>query len=399
MTMQEYKIKVITSLAKMDVVRPLWEGTQWHPLADYEFFNLIIHSRAETVVPCVIVLYENEKPVSLLVGRIEMEKSRMRFGYATFGKISVRQLVFIGGGFLGEKSESHWLRILAFVDRLMLEKKIDLAIFEQIRFGSPELDALKRVFNYARCSLDKEGSKHWLLSLPSTWEAFLKSRKKKHRHELSRYPKVLDKKFGEQWIIKRYDTQALAMEFVEAAEAIACKTYHRKLEVGFLYNEEYIQRVVLDARHGRLRGYVLYIKGEPKAFYYGFVYKTTLHLAATGFDPAYRTYELGTILLMRIFQDFCGTEVNVIDFGLGDADYKRRLCSEYFVESPVYVFSSSMRGRGLHILHSITKTFNKLGKSLLDKLQITQYVKTRWKRRLVIQREIPALPDQVKNDD
>jgi len=280
-----------------------------------------------------------------------------------------------------------------------LKKKIDIAIFEQIKLDSPELDALKRIFNFARCSLAKEGSKHWLLSLPSTWEAFLKSRKKKHRNELSRYPRVLDRKFGEQWSIKRYDTQALAREFVGAAEVIASKTYHRGLEVGFRYNEEYVQRVALDARHERLRGYVLYIEDEPKAFYYGFIYKTTLHLAATGFDPAYRSYELGTILLMRIFQDCCGTEVKVIDFGLGDADYKRRLCSDYFVESSVYVFSNSMRGLCLHALHSITKLFNKLGKSLLDQLQITQHVKTRWKQRLVIQREIQAPPDPTKNDD
>lgn len=383
--MQEYKIKVITSLTEMNAVRPLWEATQWHPLADYEFFTLIAQSRAKCVLPCVLVLFRNEELASLLVGRIETESSPFRLGYATLGQISVRQIVFIAGGFLGEKTEAHWIKLLTFVDRLILEQKIDLAIFEQIRFDSFERGALKKIFHFAWRSLAKEGSKHWLMSLPTTWEEFLKARSKKHRYWLNRLPRVLDREFGGQWSIKRYDSQALAMKFVDAAEQVASNSYHRRLDVGFRYNEEYIRRVALDARHERLRGYVLFVKDEPKAFWYCFVYQSTLHLVATGFDPSCRDYELGTILLMKVFQDHCGTDIKVVDFGLGDADYKQRFSSNFFVEGSVYVFSSSIRGFCLYALHSTTIFFNKLGKTLFDRLKITQRIKTLWRRRLILQ--------------
>jgi hypothetical protein len=281
----------------------------------------------------------------------------------------------------------------------MQEQKIDLAIFEQIKVDSFERDAVKKVFGCAWRALEKEDSNHWLMSLPATWYEFLKGRNRKHRYWLNRLPRVLDREFGGQWNIKCYDSQALAMEFVDAAELVASKSYHRSLEVGFRRDKEYIERIALDARYGRLRGYVLFIQDEPKAFWYCFVYQSTLHLVATGFDPSCRDYEVGTILLMKVFQEHCGTDVKMVDFGPGDADYKRRFGSSYFVESSVYVFSSSVRGFCLHALHSTTTFVNKLGKSLLDRLKITQRVKTFWKRRLIFKGYKQEPSDLTKYDN
>ncbi|MEY3289437.1 MAG: hypothetical protein RLZZ419_1679 [Pseudomonadota bacterium] len=374
--MQEYKIKVITSLTEVDAVRPLWSGT--HPFADYDFFTLIAQTRS--ITPCIIVLYRDLEPVCLLIGRIETGKIPIRFGYAKLGHISVWQLVFIAGGFLGEKTELHWIKLLTFIDRLMLEQKIDLAIFEQLEAGSFERDAVKKAFWR---SLAKNDTKHWFMSIPATWNEFLKSRNRKYRYWLNRLPRILDREFTGQWGIKRYDSPDLAGEFVDAAERVAAKSYHRSLDVGFRRNEECIQRIALEARQGRLRGYVLFIKDEPKAFWYCFVYQSVLHLASTAFDQACRDYEVGTILLMSVFQEHCGTDVKMVDFGLGDAGYKQRLASNYIVEGPVYVFSSSIRGFFLYSLNSTTTFINNLGKSLLDRFQITQRIKTLWRRKLI----------------
>jgi hypothetical protein len=375
-------VKLYTTLEEIRALRPIWEGVQWYPGADYEFFTLIVQSRSETVLPCVLVLYKNHVPISLLAGRIEKAKMPVRFGYASIMEIPVRQLVFIAGGFMGERSEAIWESLLTFAERLMIEQKIDLAIFEYLKVPSRELESAKRAFSFVRFYQAKEISKHWLLSLPTSWDGFMKSRSSKHRYWLKRLPRVLDREFPRQWNIVRYVSPDSMGKFGDAAEEVARSTYQRRLAVGFRRGEESLQRLALDARRGRLRGYVLFIREKPKAFWYCFVYKRTLYLASTGYDPAYRSYELGTILLMKILEDHCGTDVREVDFGEGDADYKRRFGSGYFVEGSAYLFAGSLRGLCLHTLHRTTIFIRGFGRNILDRLQITRRIKTRWRRKL-----------------
>jgi hypothetical protein len=380
--MWDYEVKSLTSFEAIEAVRCLWETKQAHPLADYELYDLVVQIRANVVTPCTLVALCNAEPVTLLAGRIETAKMPIRFGYATLMEIPVRQLVLIGGGFLGDRTEAIWQRLLIHVDDLLLKHQIDLAIFEQLRIGAPEFEALKRVFNLTRLCPVQDTSKHWLLKLPPTWDGFLKTRSRKHRYWLQRLYRVLDREFTNQWEIQFYSTPSEANEFVDAADKVANTTYQRSLRVGFRRNEETLLRVELDARRGQLRGYVLFIKNEPKAFWYCSTYKGTLHLVATGYDPAYRIYELGTVLLMKVFQDNCGKEIEVIDFGLGDADYKRRFGSEYFEEGSFYLFSRTARGLLLGGFVSTITLGVKVAKRLLDRLNATQRLKTYWRRRL-----------------
>lgn len=379
---QGNQVKVITSLAEMRALRPFWEIAQRHPSVDIDFFELVVKVRSNVVSPCVLALFRDEKPAALLPGRIEEAKFPIRLGYATLAGIPVRQVVLLAGEYMGEKTEENCRSLLKCVDRLLREQRLDLAIFWQLKVGSYEHEAIQQTFKQSQFSTAQDASKHWLMSLPGTWDDFLRSRSHKRRHELRRLPRVLDRDFAGQWKIKIYASSHEAMEFINAVESVAGRTYQRGLNVGFRRDEENVQRIHTDARQGRLAGYVLFIKDKPTAFWYCFDYKGVLYPAATGYDPAFRDYELGTILLLEIIHDYCGTDIGTIDFGSGDADYKRRFCSDHFLENSLFVFSRSARGRCLHGLHRATGFGTKIAKQCLDRLQITQQVKTRWRRRL-----------------
>jgi hypothetical protein len=381
---QSDQVKVITSLAEISALRSFWESRQQHPIVDFDFFNLVA-KRSNVISPCVLVLSRGSEPVALMAGRIERTELPVRFGYVTLAKIPVRQLVLLACEYLGEKTEDNTRSLVTCTDRLLSRERLDLAIFWQLKVGSGEHAAIERIFKRSRISLSQEASKHWLMSLPRTWDDFLKSRSHKRRHELRRLPKVLDRDFGSQWGIRTYASSHQVMDFIDAVESVAARTYQRGLNVGFRRDEENIQRVCMDALQGRLAGYVLFIKDEPRAFWYCFIYKSVLYPVATGYDPAFKDYEPGTILLLKIIQDYCGSDVELIDFGSGDADYKRRFCSKHFQEVSILLFAKSARGRGLRGLHVATLAGAKLGKRFLDRLQITQLVKTRWRRRLTQQ--------------
>lgn len=392
--MEDYHIHVITSLSEIDTLYPFWEKNQQHPLADFDLFSFVVQTRNNVISPCIFVISNDQLPIALLVGRIETEKFPIRFGYATLGHARVRQLVVVSGGFLGNESDKAWPRMLASVSALMPELRIDFTVFEQLRFGSPEYLFVKEAFSPFQVYWGQKSSKHWLLRLPTNWDDFMKSRSSKHRYWIKRLIRVLDREFEGEWRMQSYSSPNEVKEFVLASEVIAKTTYQRRLKAGFFGNKESLGRVELDARKGRLRGYVLFIKNEPKAFWYCHSYNRTLYLSATGYDPSYRKYELGTVLLMKVFQDHCGTEIKVVDFGLGDAGYKQRFGSDYFTETTPLLFSRSARGLYLNSLSRIIGGSNRLAQIISDKLGTTMRLKTLWRRRLEVGQPDTSLSEE-----
>lgn len=377
-----YSVATLTTLDALEAVRPLWEAHQRHPLADYDFYALICRIRAPRTQPCVLALLDNGTPLALLVGRIDTEDKAIRVGYATLGTLPTQQLRFIAGGLLGDPAAHHLAHFTRAIDQLMRTEGISSAVFESIQPTTATDTGLRAVYGWWRCAAVEGTSRHWRLTLPDTWDAFLKGRSTKHRYWINRLPRVLDREFPGRWRIETCTTLVQASTFIHAADAVTAKTYHRALGVGFRGTAEYIERVRLEAQHGRLKGYVLFIDESPKAFWYCVAYHDTLHLIATAYDPAFKTYEVGTVLLMQVLKEQCGTALRHIDFGLGDADYKQRFGSESFMEGPMYVFSPSLKGYAMRCFYEGMRIINQVARTVFDRLGATQGLKTRWKNKL-----------------
>lgn len=377
--MEDYKIRAITSWDEINKFRPFWQRTQWHPGADLNFFELILKGRSTVISPCVFILTNNDQIIALLAGRIEHSKIQIRLGYATLAKIAVRKLVLMEGGFMGNRTDDVWTKFLAFVCGYLREANLGLASFENVRLTSPQYTIAKQMFGRSQLS-SGNSAEHWLLQLPKKYEDFMAGRSKKRRYWLNRLPRVLDKDFPGEWSMVRYSSANEVQDFAAAAETVACKTYHRGLGVGFQANDETIKRLTMEAGLNQLCSYVLFIKKEPKAFWHCFKYANVLYLASTGYDPEYGSYEVGTVLLLKVFQDYCGTDINVVDFGLGDADYKQRYGSEHFTETTLVLFPRTIKGVYLNFIKSSGDATNQTIRKMVDRLHLTQRMKKIWRR-------------------
>jgi hypothetical protein len=255
-------------------------------------------------------------------------------------------------------------------------------VLEQIRSESEELGVLRSLFSPLRLGAMSADAEHWRMRLPGNWEEFMKARSKKHRYWLKRLDSMLDRDFANQWSIKRYESQGDVPSFGEAAEQIARKTYQRGLGVGFHLKSETVDRMLNEARLGQLAGYVLFIRDEPKAFWHCAVSRNVLYLASTGYDPAYRPYEIGTVLLMRVFKDHCGSKVDHVDFGLGSAGYKQRFGTESYFEASRCIYAKSPVGVALNLFQRLGVFGFGLAKRLLARLHVIQSLKTMWRRKI-----------------
>jgi hypothetical protein len=375
-------VKAFTSVAQIATLRHFWQAKQWHPNADFEFFNLIIQCRSNVISPCVLAALRGGEPVALWVGRVEAAKVPLRFGYKTLLETPVRRLTLIEGGAIGEQTEDICRAFASHLVTLLAGQNFDLVSLEQVNVAEVQYQTIVCAFKRTQLCHAQDPAAHWTLQLPGTWEEFLKRRPKKHRYWIKRLSVVLNRDFGGEWSIRRHTSPEEAGQFVDAAESIAGNTYQRALGAGFCRNEENARRVDLAARQGQLRGYVLFIRDEPRAFWHCRTYKQTLYLSATGYDPAYRSYELGTVLLMKVFEDHCGTDIERVDFGLGDADYKRRFASDHFVETTLHLFPKTLGGLRLNAVQSLTLASTRCARYVLDKLHLTQRLKTLWRRQV-----------------
>ena len=378
--MADFQIKAITSWDEVGKIRPAWESMQLHPGVDFEFFHLVLKGRSSIISPCVFVVSDNEQIVSLLVGRIEHSIISLRLGYAHIGKIKARKLVLMDGGFMGSTTDAVWAQLLSFTTAYLRQEKLDLAVLENLPLQSQQYATAHRVFSRLQLSSGHGSAEHWLLRLPKTFDEFMAARSKKRRYWLNRLPRVLDKEFPGEWSMVCYRSVAEAKDFAAAAETVACKTYHRGLGVGFQANQETICRLTMEAGRNQLCSYVLFIMKEPKAFWHCFKYGNRLYLASTGYDPGYGAYEVGTVLLLKLFQDYCGSEIEVVDFGLGDAEYKQRYGSEHFTETTLLLFPRTFKGMALNVVQSTVDTGNRLARKTLDSLRLTHRLKKIWRR-------------------
>ena len=114
-------------------------------------------------------------------------------------------------------------------------------------------------------------------------------------------------------------------EFFAAAAVVAAKTYQHALGVAFGDTPAHRERTRVAMERGWFRAWVLYLDGEPAAFWHGERYAGTFRTGNPGFDPKYDPYGIGTYLMLRMVDDLCSDpDVHAVDHGLGDATYKRR---------------------------------------------------------------------------
>lgn len=99
------------------------------------------------------------------------------------------------------------------------------------------------------------------------------------------------------------------------------------------------------AARGKLRLFFLCLNGEPMAVLYALVENSVCHLLKSGYDPGYRQFSPGSLLMRSVVEHCCATGLRRVEFH-GDADpYKLCWTSEAHKLKRFDAFSASLAGR------------------------------------------------------
>jgi hypothetical protein len=378
-----HRVEIITTLADVERHRDTWLALQWHPNADIDFFSLIVRSRPEVVSPYVLVILKDNKPVALLAGRLEEGHFEIKVGYQVLWRPKVRKLTIIHGGFMGQANASVSEIMVRQLLKALREQQADMISWGGLVWKSPLHHLVQRAPGWLCRDYLARANGHWTMNLPESLEVLLdRKMNKKHRYWAKRAMRVLEKDFPGSVRYVCYAKPDEVEKLYADAVGIARKTYQWGLGAGLQENPENCQRLRLAADSGWLRGYVLYLNEEPAAFWICTVYRGTIHLNFTGYDPNLRKYEVGTALFLRIIGELHQQGVKHLDFGMGSAFYKERFGDARFDETTLCIFRLSLRGVILNALRLLTEGPAGLSRKLLVRLRLEQRVKRLWRSRV-----------------
>ena len=385
---QRGEIRLAKSLSEVSALRDEWQRMCVDPNADIDFYRAIVECRSEVRHPYVMVLKRNGTVHAMLVGRLERKGFDVPLGYNKIRLASVRCLTLIHGGLLGDASEKCVTDLVKSVMDSLRNGEADVAWF----YGLDVNSSFYRVARNAGGLLTRDyfpgQIQRWKLRLPPSYEELYRGLSSNTKHNLKRYSKRLRETFGDQLSIKSLrDLGDLEWVLVDT-EAIAAKSYHRGIGVGFIDNNETRRTMRLAAEQGRLRAYVLYIAGKPCAFWNGELYGRGFFTSTTGYDPDFRDYRPGTFLLQRMLQDLCSDKVaDEVDFGFGDAQYKRDWCEQEQMQTSFFVFAPTLKGVYLNCLRTPLMGVVNGARQILSRTGALQKIKRAWRDRLVQTKE------------
>lgn len=187
---------------------------------------------------------------------------------------------------------------------------------------------------------------HWRLRFPRPASQYWKSLSGKTRYKA----RVAARRLPHE--VRRYTAPEDVDAFLTAAAQVTERSWQgRRLGPRLTLNDHRGHFQAL-ARLGALRSYVLHHQGQPAAFVYGWQWNGRFEYEEIGYDPALADHAPGRVLLYRVLEDLIADRSpDLLDFGCGDAEYKRSFGTDESTSGPMVIASSSVKAQlwsGLH---------------------------------------------------
>jgi CelD/BcsL family acetyltransferase involved in cellulose biosynthesis len=318
-----------------------------------------------------------------LLGRIEDLRLRTKVGYKDVYAPRLSALTVVNNGLLGDDSEETCRALLAELRRSLEAGTADVLRLRNLRLDSSfhriatsEPPRVARGYRTAPAV-------HWVLDLPDSFDAFLGGLSSSTRSSVKRYERKLIREYGDRLQVRIFRDPSELDALFDHIRQIAEKTYQGGLGVAFTGDE--LQRSItrLSMELGWFRAWVLSLDGTPCAFWHGEAYRGVFRIGVPGFDPALGHLRVGNFVLMRMIEALCAdVDVHTVDYGFGDAEYKRRFGSRSWQEEDVLIYAISLKGIRVNAVRTSLLFSGALIRRVLERRGMFAWLKRGWRRRL-----------------
>ena len=375
-------ITVARTLDEVEALRPAWQELSFDRVdADLDFYLSVIAARPHAVRPHVVVLRAGGGVEAMAVARVEDIPLTSSIGYRPVYRPTVRSITLVHGGVAGAGSARTAGALVSALRGALAQGEADVLLLPALRAGLPVHGAAAT--QPAGLLRERSGANvHWRLRLPSSLDEFLRTKPGKSRERIRRTAKRLRKDHGDGLSVEILREPADAERLFRDLDRVAAKTYQRGLGVSFGDTREHRALTTLGLERGWFRAYVLYLDGEPIAFWPGYAYGGTFFTGTPGYDPEFSRYRVGEYLQTEMIEDLCHDDtIEYVDYGFGDAEYKQRFGDESWEEADILLFAPTFKGARVRATRAGVDSSVRLAKRVLGGERSLR-VKKAWRKRL-----------------
>lgn len=381
--MSSMDVKVARTAEDLEGIREAWSNLQGPDVtSDPDHYLEILRHGPHVQRPHIVRLLRDGRDAGMVVARLETIRLVSKIGYRPVYRPRVRALRVAYGGLLGQAVADLAPQAITELMSALRSGEADVVVFPNLRTdGAAFASATRRPpFLLRQHVFDRKV--HRRRHLPESFDAFLASLSRRTREGIRRHERRLLRAHGDELSVRSLDGPDDVDAFFGAARPVAAATYQGGLGVGVSGSELERALTMLAASRGWLRARVLYLGDRPIAFWHGFAYRGVFQTHVPGYLPEYRDLNVGTYLLLRLIDDLCADpSIDVLDFGFGEAEYKRRFGDEGWEEADVAVFAPTLTGLKLNAIRTALSAANRVGHRALGSGLMAK-TKRAWRSRM-----------------
>ncbi|MEO6923676.1 MAG: GNAT family N-acetyltransferase, partial [Bryocella sp.] len=243
-------------------------------------------------------------------------------------------------------------------------------VFTDLMTDSPLYTAVTDSAKFGYRIINGQPAPHLFHSFKESYESFFNEKSSKYKNQLRKKEKIFRERFGSAFSMREYRRPEDVMEFLRAAELINKKTYQYKLFGETIDCGVESQKIYTALAHdGIFRSFVLWHEQIPLCFILGSQSRdgTFLH-QKTGFDPEWREsapgFNCNIQMLRRLYES---DPPKLLDFGSGDADYKRLFATVSKLSASPVLIPRVPRYFMPFMLYAVSAQINEAATVVLDK--------------------------------
>lgn len=222
----------------------------------------------------------------------------------------------------------------------------------------------------------------YYIDVDGPFEEYLKKFSSKSRKNLKREVSKFAELSGGSISWREFIDPTEMRVFYQWARRVSERTYQEQLiHAGLPSTDSFQQEMLHAAARNSVRGYVLFHSDKPIAYHYCLVQQDVIVSDYVGYDPDFRQWRPGTVLLYLMLQKiFTERLFRRFDFGEGEAEYKRFFSTASTAVADLYFFRPTLRNIFLICLHTGLGFLSRATVGLLAWLRLKTHMK-RFMRR------------------
>jgi CelD/BcsL family acetyltransferase involved in cellulose biosynthesis len=377
------RITTVRTVEELESIREQWEALQGDLVTtDIDHYLTVLRARPNVVRPHVVLVERDGDPVALAVARIEEIRLSAKLAYFEVYAPRVRSLTVVYGGILGDHSHETLELVLGELRAALGRGEADVLRVRQVPVDSTLYRVAGTSIPFVFRGHGVTPALHWRADIPGSFEEYLAERSRGIRRNIRRYGNRLLEAYGDRVSLKVYRDEADIETLFRDTAAVAEKTY--QAAIGASFEDDELRRGLtrLAMRRGWFRAYVLYLDDQPVAFWYGLGYRGVFSTDITGYDPAYGELRIGRYVMVKLIEDLCADRaIHALDYGFGDAEYKRLFGDRSWAEVDVVVYSPTVRGVWINFVRTLVRGLGAGARAVAGNNSIER-MKRRWRARL-----------------